>query len=272
MAHAPHGYPQGRCTPRPPLHRQVRLRLCRLTVRWIGSDTVAAAISSAACALRRRAHDLFAACGVGVVGQNGQPEALPAMVHGQVYERSRLGGSADRLASHGYPCVPLRIGTRPADGSFTATFGALNPTRLSRGARGLPGTVAYSCAPTPVGLSARPKDSTARLHAACSSTGAATAILFCTSAACNTHGGSLPCTCARDRCAMADRSWSQARADAHISGCLCASIRVRFATAVRGTSCMLYTVSQACVPDLVRYICGVFHPPNSLIQSDVIPR
>ena len=111
---------------------------------------MAAAISSAACALRRRAHDLFAACGVGVVGQNGQPEALPAMVHGQVYERSRLGGSADRLASHGYPCVPLRIGTRPADGSFTATFGALNPTRLSRGARGLPGTVAYSCAHRPL--------------------------------------------------------------------------------------------------------------------------
>jgi hypothetical protein len=143
MAHAPHGYPQGRCTPRPPLHRQVRLRLCRLTVRWIGSDTVAAAISSAACALRRRAHDLFAACGVGVVGQNGQPEALPAMVHGQVYERSRLGGSADRLASHGYPCVPLRIGTRPADGSFTATFGALNPTRPSRG--GSEGPAWYRC-------------------------------------------------------------------------------------------------------------------------------
>ena len=39
------------------------------------------------------------------------------------------------------------------------------------------------------------------------------------------------------------------------------------------TQCFLTTPeSESLICDLIRYICGVFHPPNSILSSDIVPR
>ena len=30
--------------------------------------------------------------------------------------------------------------------------------------------------------------------------------------------------------------------------------------------------SESLIPDLIRYICGVYHPPNHVLCSDIVPR
>jgi integrator complex subunit 3 len=30
--------------------------------------------------------------------------------------------------------------------------------------------------------------------------------------------------------------------------------------------------NETLIPDLIRYICGVYHPPNQILCSDVVPR